>query len=116
MDRLRIALFPSDQDREVQRWYSDGGDERFRYDYDLGGNSLVLDVGGYKGQWASDIYARYNCRVLVLEPVRQFADAMEKRFQRNPQIEVVCLALGATSRQEAIALDEDGSSMYRKGS
>jgi FkbM family methyltransferase len=116
MDRLRISLFPSDLDREAQRWCSDGGDERFRYDYDLEGNSLVLDVGGYKGQWASDIYARYNCRVLVLEPVKQFADAIEKRFQKNPKIEVVCLALGATSRQEAIALDEDGSSMYRKGS
>jgi len=113
--RLRLATFPTAHDRELKRWYSDGGDERFRYNYDLNSDSLVMDMGGYKGQWASDIYARYNCRVLVFEPVKLFAEAIEKSFRKNPKIEVFRLALGATRRQDTIALNEDGSSVYRTG-
>ena len=62
-------MFPTIHDKEVRRWWSDGGDERYRYTYYLNKNSLVLDLGGYKGQWASDIYAQYNCRKLVFETV-----------------------------------------------
>lgn len=111
--RLRLSMFPTEHDREFMRWCSDGGDEEFRYDYELSGDSLVIDLGGYKGQWASDIYARYNCRVLVFEPVKTFAEKIEKRFRKNSRIEVFRLALGANRRQTNIALGDDGSSVYR---
>ena len=110
---LRVLMFPTAHDKEIKRWYSDGGDEKFRYNYDLDSESLVIDLGGYKGQWASDIYARYNCRVLVFEPVKSFAERIEKRFKNNPNVEVFCLALGKNRRQEIIALRDDESSMYR---
>ncbi len=113
--RLRQPVFPTAQAKEVERWYSDGGDEHFRYDYDLNSESLVIDLGGYKGQWTSDVYARYNCRVLVFEPVKAFAERIEKRFRKNPKIQVFRLALGATRRPEIIALNEDQSSVYRTG-
>jgi len=106
-------MLPTAHDKELQRWYSDGGDEAFRYDYDLNSDSLVIDLGGYKGQWASDIYARYNCRVLVFEPVKSFAEKIEKRFERNRRVEVFRLALGANRRHAAIAMLGDGSSVYR---
>ncbi len=110
--RLRVSLFPTEYDKEVKRWWSDGGDERFRYDYDLNSDSLVIDLGGYKGQWASDIYARYNCRILVFEPVKLFASKIEERFRKNPKVEVFCLALGKNRRQEIITLNDNGSSVY----
>jgi FkbM family methyltransferase len=110
--RLRVLMFPTEHDKEVRRWWSDGGDDKFRYDYPLDSDSLVIDLGGYKGQWASDIYARYNCRVLVFEPVRSFADDIERRFRQNPRIEVFCLALGNTRRQETIRVAGDRSSLY----
>lgn len=111
--RLRLSMFPTEHDKEVQRWCSDGGDEGIRYDYDLNSDSVVIDLGGYKGQWASDIYARYNCRVLVFEPVKTFAENIEKRFRKNPRVEVFRFALGANRRQAIIALGDDGSSVYR---
>ena len=111
--RLRQSIFPTDRDRELERWWADGGDEGLRYDYNLKSDSLVIDLGGYKGQWASDMYARYNCRVLVFEPVKSFADNIERRFKNNPRIEVFCLALGKSRRQEIIAVSADGSSVFR---
>ena len=115
--KIRVSLFPSEHDKDVKRWFTDNGDEKLRCEYDdLNAESLVIDLGGYKGQWASDIYARYNCRVLVFEPVRSFAEKIKARFERNPMIEVFCLALGANRRQEIISLGADGTSVYRNSS
>lgn len=112
--RLKRTLFPTESDNEYLRWLADGGDEMLRYDYNLNSQSLVLDVGGYKGQWASDIYARYNCRILVFEPLKAFSVKLDKRFKRNPNIEVFNFALGGTCRQETLFLSDDSSSMYTK--
>jgi len=115
LTKLRVSMFPTEHDKEVRRWWSDGGDEMFRYDYELNNDSFVMDLGGYKGQWASDIYARYNCRVLVFEPVKLFAEKIEERFKKNPRVQVFCLALGKNRGQEVIALSGNGSSVYRNG-
>jgi FkbM family methyltransferase len=113
--RVRVHMFPTEHDKEFQRWKTDHGDEEVRYKHDLDAESLAMDVGGYKGQWASDIYARYNCRVLVFEPVKSFAQAIKERFKKNPRIEVFCLALGASRKRETISLSADGSSVYGEG-
>jgi FkbM family methyltransferase len=107
-------MFPTEHDKEVRKWWSDGGDERYRYDYDLDKNSLVIDLGGYKGQWSSEIYARYKCRILVFEPVEVFAKKIKEKFKHNAGVEVYCMGLGKDNRQEKISLDCDGSSVYRK--
>ncbi len=100
----------------VTRWYADGGDEALRFDYPLGPDSLVLDLGGYEGQWASDIYARHRCRVLVFEPVTEFARRIGERFAGNPDIEVFTHGLGAETRTETIRLRGASSSTHgRKG-
>lgn len=98
----------------VGRWYADGGDYRFRYDYPLNNQSLALDLGGYQGQWASDLYARYRCRIKVFEPVSRFADDIAKRFRCNDDIEVLRFGLGATSRDETIHVCGASSSLYKK--
>ena len=66
--------------RTVAQYYADGGDIRFRFDYELAPDSLVLDLGGYEGQWASDLYARQRCRIDVFEPVARFAAAIGARL------------------------------------
>lgn len=113
IDRIRVSLFPSPHDIELRRWYAADDNEGLRYNYDLNANSIVVDLGGYKGQWASDIYARFNCRILVFEPVRSFVESIEKRFEKNPQIEVFPFALGARKRTEVISLNADGSSVFK---
>ena len=112
--RIRIYLMPTEQELEVNRWLNDGGDEEFRYNFDLTSDSLVLDLGGFKGQWASDIFARYNCRIWIFEPVRSFEANISRRFQRNKKIEVFPMALGARTRTEIITVGYDGTSLFKK--
>lgn len=114
-NKLRRTFLPSEQDKELKRWFSRNDDEELRYDYDLNSDSLVIDLGGYKGQWASDIYARYNCRIMIFEPAHAFAKIIEKRFAKNPKIEIFHFALGDRKRQEILSLSADGSSVYREG-
>lgn len=110
--RRATLLFPKEIDKELKRFLSEDCDDKLRYEYDLNKSSLVLDLGGFKGQWASDIYSRYNCRILIFEPVKLFACKINERFKNNQNIEVFNLALGATSRIETISLNADGSSVH----
>jgi FkbM family methyltransferase len=43
-----------------------------RYDYALNQSSLVLDCGGYHGEFANEIYRRFKCHVHIYEPVQEF--------------------------------------------
>jgi FkbM family methyltransferase len=42
--------------------------ERLRYEYNLSRESNVIDLGAYRGEWANEIYARYDCNIVVVEP------------------------------------------------
>jgi FkbM family methyltransferase len=98
----------------VKQWYADGGDDRFRFDYPLDERSFVLDLGGYEGQWASDLYARYRCRIAVFEPVARFARRIEARFRNNRDITVFQCGLGGRSRTETIYLKGASSSTQKR--
>lgn len=113
-DRLRHRRHRRAYRNVLACWNADGGDSRFRFDYDLTADSVVLDVGGYEGQWASDLHARQRCRIHIFEPVREFADAIGARFSRNPDIDVHAFALGAENRRETISLAGASSSVHKR--
>jgi FkbM family methyltransferase len=109
--KLRRTFFPTIQDR----WRADQGDTKLRLEYPLFPDSLVMDLGGFEGQWAADIYSRYGCQVVIFEPVASFADEIQNRFQTNSSIEVCQYGLGHGCRKEEIHLSADGSSIFANG-
>lgn len=60
--------------------------ESLRYDYPLTSSSLVIDAGGYHGQFAAEISRRYGCRVDVYEPV--FHELCAKALESFPNVSV----------------------------
>lgn len=110
---LRRKLLPTAQDRIINKWWSDGGDYELRFNYDLDKDSLVVDLGGYQGQWTSDLFSRYQCRVIVFEPLSDFAERIRRRFSRNDKIEVYQCGLGGSSRKEMMRICDDSSSLFR---
>ena len=99
--------------KELARWNADGGDSQFRFDYELTPESVVLDVGGYEGQWATDLYARQRCRIHIFEPVPAFADAIRERFSGNEDVSVHTYAIGSGSRKENLSLAGASSSAHK---
>jgi FkbM family methyltransferase len=99
---------------EVVRWKKCRGDEVLRLDYPLDSMSLVVDLGGYHGDFAARIHERYGARVLVFEPVRRFHDMCKHRFRDNPAVEVFQFGLSSASGEVSMILDDDGSSIVRR--
>lgn len=71
--------------------------------------SLVYDVGGYTGEWCSRIVQRYNCFVRVFEPVSEFADTLQCRFEGNPKVQVERFGLAKENRLERFVMKGDAS-------
>lgn len=72
-----------------------------RYDYPLKKDSIVIDVGGYEGDFAAEIHRRYGCRVLVFEPCREFFDRIKPRVA-GTGIKLLPFALGRSNREDII--------------
>lgn len=113
INKLRATFFPTIQDRELRRWYQDGGDYHKRFAYQLTPESVVIDLGGYDGQWASDLFSRYLSKAHVFEAIPDFAEKISRRFAANPKIKVYPCAVGNNARTDQMSLGGIGSSLFR---
>lgn len=80
---------------EVASWFIDKGDETLRLDYPLTQASVILDLGGYHGDFAAAIHKKYESTVYIFEPVPEFYQICVNRFKGNQKI--VCLNHGLSS-------------------
>ena len=79
----------------------------------LGPDSVVLDIGGFEGNWAADIHARYAARVRIFEPHPTFAAKIAQRFNGNRSLIVHDFALGSRGGILDLSDDGDASSSFR---
>jgi FkbM family methyltransferase len=107
---VRVSERLSPPRPSLREWRQADGDKMMRLDYDLSADAIVLDVGGYEGQWASDIVARYGCRIHVFEPVRQYSLQIARRFERNPLITVHPFGLSVRDEHTHASLAADSTS------
>lgn len=101
--------------KEVNRWFRDGGDNKFRFNYPLDENSLILDCGGYKGEWSEKIFSMYQCNIMIFEPVKKFYDIIKNKFIGNEKIKVFNYGLSDEEKNVDINLLDDGSSVFVDG-
>jgi FkbM family methyltransferase len=100
----------------LQHWLKDEGDRTHRVLYELDEQSIVLDLGGYRGQWANEISVRYRSHLHIFEPVPEFVNQIRKRFEKNNKIKVYPFGLSNERKNETIYLANDATSTYvRKG-
>ena len=102
----------SERERHIGAWVEADGDRTLRVRYDLDDGTVVWDVGGYEGDWAAEIAARYQSRIEIFEPVPAYAERIRKRFERNPRVTVHQVGLGGRARNETIGLHSDESSVF----
>lgn len=104
------------QELRVISWNADSGDEVLRFDYSLGRESVVLDLGAYRGDFAQEIFNRFGARLYLFEPVPEYVDLLRQRFQSNKYVTILPFAMGAKNGAIEFALAEDGTSAYKSGS
>jgi FkbM family methyltransferase len=101
-------------EENLKKWKEIEGDLTVRLNYKLNPSSTVFDLGGYKGQWTSDIFAKYLCRIYVFEPCQYYFQKIKNRFENNSFIQVYQYGLGSTKKNEILYIQNDGSSIIRK--
>ena len=111
---MRRKLWPTEKERAHAAWKVANGDATVRVEYDLEPDNTAVDLGGYEGRWASEIFKRYGCNIHVFEPVSPFAASLEKRFASDDKVRVYDYALGASNREFDISISGDGSSAFRQ--
>ena len=96
----------------VKKWKRDRGESTLRLDYPLNENSIVIDVGGFHGDFAHAMTERFGCRVLLFEPMPLFAEQCRERFGRNHRVSVYDFGLGERDEVLSLSNSSDASSFF----
>lgn len=97
----------------VQKWQASNSDERFRVNYDcLNQDSIVLDLGGFKGDFAFYMNRKYGATCHVFEVVPDLCEKMKADSRFNEKIIVHSFGLAGSTRKEKLYLANEGSSIF----
>ncbi len=102
--------YPLRQDLRCREWFRQKGEEQYRLDYPLTRESVVFDVGGYRGEWAEKIWERFGCQIFIFEPVLEFYELIKKKFEGNPKVRAFPFGLGDREDTLRFSLDLDRTS------
>ena len=97
----------------VTKWFRDQGDINLRLNYPITSDSIVFDLGGYKGDFAADINNKYNCHVYVFEPIKKYYLDCVNRFRGNKKIKCFNYGLSNQNGSFLISEDHDKSSLIK---
>jgi FkbM family methyltransferase len=97
-------------EQEIRRWFRDNGDHTHNINYDLSENSIIMDLGGYKGLWAQQMIDKYNPHVYILEPVPVFYETMLTKFSNNKKVRLLDVGIGIDNIDGFINMNNDGTS------
>jgi len=100
--------------QDFQKWLRDNG-EALRYQYDLDENSVIIDLGGFKGEWSENIIKLFNPYIHIFEPINEFYDICYEKFKDNPKVTLHKLAVEGYAGDGQIVYEDNGSSMYIAG-
>lgn len=106
--KFKEKFFPSLIQKEFKKWSKDGGDFELRFNYCLNKNSIVFDLGGFKGDFASDLFSRMPCNLYIFEPVQKYYLTIKKRFILNNMIKV--FPFGLSNKTESTIMELKGAS------
>jgi FkbM family methyltransferase len=95
-------------------WFKDDGDNTLRINYNLNEDSLVVDLGGYHGDFSQKIYDKYHCNIICVEPCKFFYNKIKERFINVDKIKTYNVGIGALSETKSLYCNADATSFYSK--
>ena len=110
----RIYAYP--MELRVKPWFQVDGNNTLWIEHDLNEKSIVFDVGGYEGHFASLMFSMYRCNTIhVFEPVKEYADNINKMFHRNEHIRAHNFGLSDKNQTAMMAVCGNSSSLFKHG-
>jgi FkbM family methyltransferase len=99
-----------DNSEAVKAFYVAEAKDDVRLKYPLTQDSIVIDLGAFKGEWALQIAKRYGCTVFACEPVASIFQECQKAVA-GTKVQACNFAVGGSTREDHITVDADGSSL-----
>lgn len=97
---------------EEKRKWSKGGGQELLYAFEgIGSDSIVFDIGLYKGGWSERITRKYDPYIYGFEPVSEFYQDAQKALAKHPKVKVLNFGLGKNTRQATIYIKGDAASL-----
>lgn len=72
---------------------------------------FVVDVGGYKGEYADGMVKKFGCEIVIYEPI--YHKILQNRFDSNKDIHVVPMAAGKDIRIRKMYISEASTSFFQ---
>ena len=101
-------------EKELNKWNKVCGEYTLRLNYPLSKHSIVFDLGGYRGEWSSGVYAMYQCNIKVFEPHPSFYKYLNHMFRSNKKITVFPFGLGKEKAHAQLYSNEFSSSIHNQ--
>ena len=115
--RRLVSSEARQRDRDIasaRRFLDASPDSRLLTYHDLPPGAVVLDIGGYKGDWAAGLLRDHaDATMHIFEPVPAFVDHLNGRFSANRNVHIHGFGLGAEDDRIEIGLSEDATSAFR---
>jgi len=96
----------------VKPWFKDEGDKIHRLNYDLNAGSIVFDLGGYEGEWASQIFCLYGVTLYIFEPYQVYYENIQSKFLHNEKVRIYQYGLSKNNQTTQLAIADNSSSIY----
>lgn len=103
----------SNHEKRVKKWQDADNDGKLRTNYPiLNKNSIVLDLGGFYGDFAIHMNQKYGAHCHIFEVIPDLCDLIYKNISGNPKLHLHRFGLGKTTRNEKLFLAQEGSSVF----
>ena len=93
-------------------WYDADGNNTHAITYPLTEQSIVVDLGAFKGVWAKQIIQKYNPYVYLLEPVDTFYNSLVNKFESNPKVHIINSGIAVEDCNDILYLNDDSTSKF----
>jgi FkbM family methyltransferase len=96
----------------IKRFFRDSARLQLLFKHNLNADSIVFDVGGFRGEWAEKIIDRYDSHVHIFEVMPRFIEQIEEKYQDNEKITVHPFGLFNANCSQELSVKGPGSSLF----
>lgn len=99
----------------LKKWFENKGDETHMLNYDLNDESVIIDLGAYKGIWIDMLLKKISPKkptIILIEPIKEFYEFLKEKFKNQDNIKIMNVGVSTNENEifKEIYLSQDGSS------
>jgi len=115
ISRAVLRLRPYSTLSPIERFRRDGYADLITKNLGLNAASVVLDFGGYVGNYTATISDRYQSQIHVFEPVPEFFTVLQARFENQNNITLHEYGVAEGDDVRTFGVSADGTGAFAEG-